>query len=98
MVHQLISMVKGSGLALFVFDRFWKSEFMAVILVLIEISNKMTKDDVSNENTTITIRNKRIRTYEACLGYLGIQDICHFTFRDMVYLLFYLMGYGIFVA
>ena len=33
---------------------------------------------------------------EACIGVLiGIQDICHFTSRDIGYYLFYFQGYGI---
>ena len=33
--------------------------------------------------------------YEACIGVVGIQDICHFTSRDIGYFPFYLQGYGI---
>ena len=33
--------------------------------------------------------------YEACIGVLGIQDICHFTSRDIGYFSFYFQGYGI---
>ena len=33
--------------------------------------------------------------YEACIGVLGIQDICHFTSRDIGYYPFYFQGYGI---
>ena len=32
---------------------------------------------------------------EACIGVLGIQDICHFTSRDIGYFPFYFQGYGI---
>ena len=32
---------------------------------------------------------------EACMGVLGIQDICHFTSRDIGYFPFYFQGYGI---
>ena len=32
---------------------------------------------------------------EACIGVLGIQDICHFTSRDIGYNPFYFQGYGI---
>ena len=32
---------------------------------------------------------------EACIGVLGIQDICHFTSRDIAYFLFYFQGYRI---
>ena len=32
---------------------------------------------------------------EACIGVLGIQDICHFTSRDMGYFPFYFQGYRI---
>ena len=32
---------------------------------------------------------------EACIGVLGIQDICHFTSRDIGYYRFYFQGYGI---
>ena len=32
---------------------------------------------------------------EACLGVLGIQDMSHFTSRDIGYYPFYLQGYGI---
>ena len=31
---------------------------------------------------------------EACIGVLGIQDICHFTSRDIGYYPFYFQGYG----
>ena len=33
--------------------------------------------------------------FEACIGVSGIQDICHFTFRDIGYYPFYFQGYGI---
>ena len=33
--------------------------------------------------------------YVACVGALGIQDICHFTSRDIGYFPFYFQGYGI---
>ena len=33
--------------------------------------------------------------YEACIGVLGIQDICHFTSRDIGYYQVYFHGYGI---
>ena len=38
-----------------------------------------------------------IRSYmdEAFIGVLGIQDICHFTSRDIGYYPFYFQGYGI---
>ena len=36
--------------------------------------------------------------YEACIGVLGIQDICHFTSRDIGYYPFYFQGYGILVT
>ena len=36
-----------------------------------------------------------IGTIEACIGVLGIQDICHFTSRDIGYSSFYFQGYGI---
>ena len=37
-----------------------------------------------------------IRVYgEACIGVLGIQDINHFTSRDIGYYPFYFQGYGI---
>ena len=32
---------------------------------------------------------------EACIGVLGIQDICHFTSRDIEYDSFYFQGCGI---
>ena len=32
---------------------------------------------------------------EACIGVLGIQDISHFTSRDIGYYLFYFQEYGI---
>ena len=32
---------------------------------------------------------------EACIGVLGMQDICHFTSRDIGYDSFYFQGYGI---
>ena len=31
----------------------------------------------------------------ACIGVIGIQDICHFTSRDKGYYLFYFQGYRI---
>ena len=34
-------------------------------------------------------------TAEACIGVLGIQDICHFTSRDIGYYPFYFHGYRI---
>ena len=36
-----------------------------------------------------------ITIVEACIGVLGIQDICHFTSRDIGYYPFYFQGYGI---
>ena len=32
---------------------------------------------------------------EACIAVLGIQDICHFTSRDIGYYPFYFQGHGI---
>ena len=32
---------------------------------------------------------------EACIGVIGIQDICHFTSRDIGYCPFYFQGYRI---
>ena len=32
---------------------------------------------------------------EACIGVLGIQDICYFTSRDIGYFPFYFQGYEI---
>ena len=32
---------------------------------------------------------------EACIGVFGIQDICHFTSRDIGYFPFYFQGNGI---
>ena len=32
-------------------------------------------------------------TKEACIGVLGIQDICHFTSRDIGYYQCYFQGY-----
>ena len=37
----------------------------------------------------------RVNTVEACIGVLRIQDICHFTSRDIGYYPFYFQGYGI---
>ena len=34
-------------------------------------------------------------TLEACIGVLGIQDICYFTSRDIRYFPFYFQGYRI---
>ena len=36
-----------------------------------------------------------IKACEACIGVLGIQDICHFTSRDIGSFPFYFQGYGI---
>ena len=36
--------------------------------------------------------------YEACIGVLRIQDICHFTSRDIGYYPFYFQGFNIFVT
>ena len=33
--------------------------------------------------------------FEACIGVLGLQDICRFTSRDMGCYPFYFQGYGI---
>ena len=35
------------------------------------------------------------RIGEACIGVIGIQDICHFTSRDIGYYPFYFQGYRI---
>ena len=32
---------------------------------------------------------------EACIGVLGIDDVCHFTSKDMGYYPFYFQGNGI---
>ena len=32
---------------------------------------------------------------EACIGVLGIQDVCYFTSRDIGYCPFYFQGYRI---
>ena len=32
---------------------------------------------------------------EACIGVLGLQDICHFTSRDIGYYLLFFKGNGI---
>ena len=37
----------------------------------------------------------RTDSNEAFIGVLGIQDICHFTSRDIGYYPFYFQGYGI---
>ena len=52
---------------------------------------------LSPENAfAITCYESRITTVnEACIGVLGIQDICHFTSRDIGYYPFYFQGYGI---
>ena len=41
------------------------------------------------------IYHRRFSDIEACIGVLGIQDICHFTSRDIGYYPFYFQGYGI---
>ena len=38
---------------------------------------------------------KQLNTVEACIGDLGIHDICHFTSRDKGYFPFCFQGYGI---
>ena len=43
----------------------------------------------------VFILAKRTDTDEACIGVLGIQDICHFTSMDIGYYPFYFQGYGI---
>ena len=40
-------------------------------------------------------KNFMVINFEACIGVLGIQDICHFTSRDKGYYPFYFKGYGI---
>ena len=47
---------------------------------------------ISQNTFTYFICNKG--TSEACLGVLRIQDICHFTSRDIGYYPFYFQGYG----
>ena len=39
--------------------------------------------------------NQSLTKVEACIGVLVIQDICHFTSRDIGYYPFYFQGYGI---
>ena len=36
-----------------------------------------------------------LKISEACIGVLGIQDICHFTSRDIGYYPFFFQGYRI---
>ena len=48
--------------------------------------------DVSESYTPLsTVLTKN----EACIGVLGIQDICHSNSRDIGYNPFYFQGYGI---
>ena len=42
-----------------------------------------------------SIRMETYSTCEACIGVLGIQDICHSTSRDKGYNSFHFQGYGI---
>ena len=43
----------------------------------------------------LVCRDRQSNNSEACIGVLGIQDICHFTSRDIGYYPFYFQGYGI---
>ena len=45
--------------------------------------------------TALSGRASLRETSEACIGVLGIQDICLFTSRDIGYYPFYFQGYGI---
>ena len=49
-------------------------------------------------NTVLLLNLSPVRAqpiFEACIGVLGIQDICHFTSRDIGYYPSYFQGYGI---
>ena len=43
----------------------------------------------------VAFRHKGVGNDEACIGVIRIQDICHFTFRDIGYYPLYSQGYGI---
>ena len=47
------------------------------------------------EPASLRSRVKHSTSEEAFLGVLGIQDICHFTSRDIGYYPFYFQGYGL---
>ena len=64
------------------------------------VCNKFRYDTfqkVNDKGADQTARMRRlVCTFnEACIGVLGIQDICHFTSRDIGYYPFYFQGYGI---
>ena len=68
----------------------WKNEKVFTINNKTVSHKNVIKVTVLNLITTHALIN------EACIGVLGIQDICHFTSRDIGYYQFYFQGYGIF--
>ena len=61
--------------------------------VFVLFYNATAKSEIqicSNKHETGPVYSK-----EACIGVLGIQDICHFTSRNIGYFSFYFQGYGI---
>ena len=40
-------------------------------------------------NSALAVLQINLTTIEACIGVIGIQDICHFTSRDIGYYPFY---------
>ena len=62
---------------------FFRSDFLAH---RIRISKILPRDSKSYPTQAIL---------EACIGVIGIQDICHFTSRDIGYYPFYFQGYRI---
>ena len=51
--------------------------------------------DLKSSDHKKTVDSQAHFSGEACIGVLGIQDICHFTSKDIGYYPFYFQGYGI---
>ena len=64
-------------------ERDWLMEFH---------SQKCQTMHITNKRKPIT---EQYTIHEACVGALGIQDICNFTSRDIGYFPFYFQGYGL---
>ena len=58
------------------------------------ISSKIKRSKVTDYAALMTHQPMWVIS-EACIGVLGIQDIGHFTSRDIGYYPFYFQGYGI---
>ena len=71
------------------------SIIVPLMLVYFAVQVRVVRSNVAWHWSTATMQEHGHWTYEACMGVLGLQDICHFTSRDIGYYPFYFQGYGI---